>query len=84
MHHIQPGLHWSKLRQAHEREVHPYIHPALEQRSLAAYAFRAFIWPGKRLTFDGKPVVLPPAEKDLPWIPRLDELAGRASLGAES
>ena len=29
----------------------------LEQKSLLMYCFRAYIWPGHRLTYDGKPLV---------------------------
>lgn len=83
MHHIQPGLHWSKLPQAHAERVQPYVHPELEQRSLLAYLFKAYIWPGKRMTFDGRPLVLPPPLPDQPWIPKLIEVEG-TSLGAET
>lgn len=67
IHHDHPGLHWSLLREAHMKEIHGRIDPALEQKSIVAYAFRAYLWPGKRLTFDGKPVVLPPPAADEPW-----------------
>jgi fatty acid desaturase len=68
VHHLEPGLHWSLTKKAHAERVHPTLHPALEQRSVIAYSFRAFIWPGKRVRFDGMPVVLPPLEPDRDWV----------------
>lgn len=67
IHHDHPGLHWSLLREAHMKDIHGKIDPALEQESMFLYCFRTFIWPGKRVTFDKKPVVLPPPAADEPW-----------------
>ena len=75
IHHITPGLHWSLLPAAHAEQVQPHIHPELDQPSLLAYLWRTFGWPGKRLTYDGKPVVLPPVEKDERWVPAPTELS---------
>ncbi|MGF1469233.1 MAG: fatty acid desaturase family protein [Sandaracinaceae bacterium] len=69
IHHMHPGLHWSLLRDAHERELAPHIHPSLDQRSLLAYCWRAYIWPGVRLRYDGTPVVLGPPRRDEDWLP---------------
>lgn len=76
MHHITPGLHWSLLREAHARQVAPHIHPALEQRSLLVYLWKAFIWPGKRLRYDGTPVVIEDEGPDREWVTPGDSVPG--------
>lgn len=83
IHHIHPNLHWSLLREAHEEQVVPFIDPRLDEPSIFAYAFRAFIWPAKRLTFDGKEVVLPEKTGDVSWVPT-QGLPQDVSLGAET
>lgn len=80
IHHDHPGLHWSLCPEAHAREIHPHIHPALEQKSLLVYLWKTFVWPGKRLTYDGKPHVLPAEIKDEKWVPRPEET--QEDLGA--
>jgi fatty acid desaturase len=70
MHHMQPGLHWTKLQQAHAEHLHPFIHPALEQRSLALYLLRTFVLPGRRVRYTGEAMVVidPPAENFLKYV----------------
>lgn len=82
IHHEHPGLHWSLLREAHMKELHEGIHPALEQPSLAVYMLRTFVWPGRRLRYDGDPVVLPLEGPDEEWIPKNIQSAVH-ELGAE-
>lgn len=67
MHHRSPALHWSRLPSAHARHVHAAIHPNLEQSCMLSYAFRAFVWPGKRVDYLGQAVQLPPADQDADW-----------------
>ncbi len=68
VHHLEPGLHWSLLPEAHAERIHPGVHPALEQRSLLAYAWRTFVHPGRRETFDGKPITFREMDTDLDWV----------------
>jgi len=81
IHHDQPGLHWSLTPQAHAERHHPTIHPALEQASFARYLFQAFIYPGKRLTYDGQPVVIQGEGPDADWVAATRSVAA-AELGA--
>jgi fatty acid desaturase len=82
IHHLVPGLHWSLLPAEHARRVAPFIHPSLDQPSLLAYVFRTFVWPGQRVTYDGRPLVLPEEGPDEEWIPAPEETPEDVSLGA--
>lgn len=73
MHHKMAGLHWSLLPSYHATQIRPFLDPRLDEPSLPRYLFRTFVFPGVRRTFDGKPVVLPPAGRDENWIPRPEE-----------
>ncbi len=67
VHHDRPELHWSLLPAYHAANYHGRCHPSLEQKSLFLYLCRTCLWPAKRETYDGKPVVLPPASPDVDW-----------------
>ena len=67
IHHDVPGLHWSLAPAAHAERFHATIHPALEQPSLPVYLFKTFVYPGKRVTYDGQPFVVK-VEGDLDWV----------------
>ena len=68
IHHKHAGLHWSLAPAAHAKEFAPFIDPRLEQTSLLSYAFKAYIFPGKRMRYDGTPLVLGPPRQDESWI----------------
>lgn len=68
MHHMEPGLHWSLLRQAHEQRLKPFMDPRLDEPSLAVYLLRTFVWPGKRRMFDGRPITFIEEGPDEDWI----------------
>lgn len=73
IHHVTPGLHWSLAPAVHARDIAPHIHPNLDQKSMFVYIVKTFIWPGKRVNFDGTLVVLPPKAADEGWIPQPNE-----------
>lgn len=75
IHHEHAGLHWSLAPAVHAKEYGPHIDPRLEQPSLFLFLFRQYIWPGKRLRYDGAPVVLPPERPDESWIASTPSLA---------
>ncbi|MFO0677674.1 MAG: fatty acid desaturase [Polyangiaceae bacterium] len=81
IHHDEPGLHWSLTAKAHYERIHGHIDPALEQKSLFVYLVKTFLFPGKRLRYDGKPVVLPPEGPDDDWIPKGDAITAPDKLG---
>ncbi|HVJ94128.1 MAG TPA: fatty acid desaturase [Labilithrix sp.] len=68
IHHMHPELHWSLLPKAHAEQLAPFIDPRLDRISLAGYLFEAFVYPGKRVRYDGEPVVLPPPEPTQSWV----------------
>ena len=70
IHHEHPALHWSLAPAAHAEEIHPFVHPALEQRSLLFYLVKTFVWPGRRVRYTGEPVD-PPDPPDEPFMTEL-------------
>ena len=84
IHHHHAALHWSLTPAAHRDEIVGHIDPRLDEPSLLAYLWRAFIWPARRLRYDGKPVVLPAEGPDEDWIPAPKETPTDVSLGAVS
>lgn len=81
MHHLRPGLHWSRLPEYHEKYIAPYIHPNLNQKSLFLYLWKSCIWPGKRLDYLGNPVQLPPKQEDRDWVADVPISQHTSSLG---
>lgn len=84
IHHKYPNMHWSKTPEAHAREIAPFIHPNLDQQSLLKYCFEAYIYPGKRLMYDGSPYRMPEEGPDEEWIPGKGDTPANVSLGAEA
>jgi fatty acid desaturase len=84
IHHLHAGLHWSQARVAHQQEIAPHIHPALELRSVLAYLWVTYLWPGRRTHYAGGAVALPPerTKREL-WIPKSALGAGAATGAVE-
>merc|ERR1712008_269590 len=68
IHHLFPGMHWSKLKQEHERIVKPRLHPPLDQPCLLKYIALTYVLPGGRVMHDGSPYRMPPPVCDEPWL----------------
>lgn len=67
IHHWYPGMHWSMYPEEHAKQVHPHIHPSLEQPNILWYLFVVYVLPGGRAMYDGSPYVMPPETPDVPW-----------------
>ena len=84
IHHKYPNLHWSKCPEAHAKEIAPHIHPNLDRPSLIGYLFEAYVYPGKRVMYDGSEYVWPEEGPDEEWIPGKGDTPANVSLGAEA
>ena len=73
IHHNRAGLHWSELREAHEREVKPRIDPSLDEPSMVFFLLRTYVFGLKR-----------PARRDLAFAERRILSAEGAEQGVES
>lgn len=67
IHHIYPGKHWALLKVEHNERIKPFIHKKLDEPNLISYIVEAFIYPGVRLRYDGKPVKVVKDGPDEPW-----------------
>ena len=83
IHHMKPGLHWTKLREAHAAEVAPFAHPGTEETSFPGYLWRAYFWPAGRRDYLGRIFTPEPAGADESWIPGRNDTPKGVSLGAE-
>jgi beta-carotene hydroxylase len=83
-HHMRPNMHWSLYPAFHEKEIKPYMHPALDQKSILVYLWKTCVYPGKRLTFEGREVVLPPNVPDEDWVAEVGASSWKAEDMAEA
>jgi len=70
VHHMKPHMHWADLPEAHRTYVQPRIHKNLCHDNMATYMWRTFVYPGKRLWYNGTPyrVEEDPAGEEVDWI----------------
>jgi len=69
IHHQRPTLHWSLTPEAHEKEMVPNMDARLNLTALLPFLFTQYIFPGRRMRYDGTPVVVGPAIADEDWVP---------------
>ncbi len=67
-HHDRPSLHWSQLPAYHEKNISPYIHNNLEQPNFLTYLIHAYVYPGKRVNYDGSEYILEDLLPDEDWV----------------
>ncbi|KAF4659339.1 hypothetical protein FOL46_006625 [Perkinsus olseni] len=71
IHHLYPKMHWSRLPTEHDKQIKPHIHPQLDQQNIATYILDAFVYPGIRMRYDGRPVEIDGTKQDEPdedWV----------------
>jgi len=59
IHHMFPGKHWSTLKAEHDEKVKPFNHRNLNRENILGYMFEAYVYPGRRVMYDGSEFVLP-------------------------
>ena len=64
-HHAYPKMHWHALPAVHRTLIAPHMHANLNEPCMARYLWRTFVWPGLRVDYLGKPVVLRAKAMDL-------------------
>jgi fatty acid desaturase len=69
IHHHHPTMHWSRLAEAHAKELHGRVDPALEQPSLALYLLRSYVLSARRTRYDGTPLDSLDSSADEDWFP---------------
>ena len=79
-------MHWSLLPAYHEQYIAPHIHPNLNQSNMITYLVKAYIYPGKRVNYDGSPYVLEDLIPDEDWVADLsvNDQAHKHDFGAEA
>lgn len=85
-HHDRPSMHWSLLPEYHEKNITPHIHPNLNQKNMLTYLVKAYIYPGKRINYDGSPYILEDLVPDVDWVADLSvtDRAHKYDFGAEA
>ena len=85
-HHDRPSLHWSQLPAYHEKNIEPYIHPNLSLDNFMTYLVKAYIYPGKRVNYDGSEYILAPVVEDEDWVAdiSLKDRKHKYDFGAEA
>lgn len=67
IHHDKPNLHWSKLKTEHNRKYHD-LPNNLNQKNMFGYIVKTFVYPGHRIDYTGKPLIVKEMGQDEDWI----------------